>query len=197
MNYGDIPDYYPQGKTTRQLRKRRNISVLTGYEVVGLVPNNEFSTARSPIFTELSQTKRPSALVLVELTPEGMYNCQSIIGKLRKQHNIEYIAFRSSYTPSDYPCKGAYSKDPEFHNELSQDMILSKQADNTRQNALSNILGSVRGSIYSKVSLFRSTPGTPNATSFVFGKKKDDEPLWSISGARYFPENMILIIYNF
>ncbi len=191
LSYGDIPDYYPQNITNRDLSKRQKISMLTDYEVVGLVPiRRDLLISAHPVFTELTQTKRRSALVLVELTPEAMYNCQSIIDKLRKQHNIEYIAFRSSYDPSDYPCKGTYSKDPEFHNERSRDMILSKQADNTANRLLVEILGGyARSPGYPPVSLFNS--------SFVFGKNKDGEPLWSISGAYEFPKNVILIIYNF
>ncbi len=170
--------------------------MLTDYEVVGLVPiKKDLSPAQT--LAELSQIKRRSALVLVELTPEGMYNCQSIIDKLRKQHNIEYIAFRSSYDPSDYPCKGSYSKDPKFHNKLSKDMILSKQADNTNNNSLGNILATAFQSEYLKVSLPHSYRVDLSTFYFVFRKNKVGEPLWAIHGAYEFPENVILIIYNF
>ncbi len=196
LSYGDIPDYYPRNKTNRDLSKRQKISMLTDYEVVGLAPIKKDLSPYSAL-AELIQTKRRSALVLVELTPEGMYNCQSIIDKLRKQHNIEYIAFRSSYYPSDYPCKGTYSKDPEFHNELSRDMILSKQADNINNNSLGNILGWAAHSTYPKVSLPHSYQVDLSTFYFVYRKNKVGEPLWSIHGAYEFPENVILIIYNF
>ncbi len=120
LSYGNIPDYYhpllnDNGKNT----KKQKISVLSDYQVTGLLTSTiPFHLASSTEkkeanFNKLYKDNRRKALVAIGLTSEGMDNCQSLIGKLLKHPNVIQIAFQGQRSDtlaplSEYPCTGIY-----------------------------------------------------------------------------------------
>ncbi len=123
LSYGNIPDYHPpllndNGKST----KKQKISVLSDYQVTGLAPGIKYFPGQlnsAPYNKEIYIPNRRRALVAIELTSEGMDNCQSLIRKLLKHPNVIQIAFQGY--KSDFRgslntslCLGVYPNDKKI-----------------------------------------------------------------------------------
>ncbi len=123
LSYGNIPGYYPPLLNTGSETKKQKISVLTDYQVTGLVPSSSPHPSISGVQThynkEIYIPNRRKALVAIELTSKGMDNCQSLIGKLLKHPNVTQIAFQGyrsdfRYRSYTYLCRGVYGNDTKF-----------------------------------------------------------------------------------
>ncbi len=131
--------------------------------------------------------------MVIELSTEAMYNCQSIIGKIRRHPNIEYIVVTGSKPSGQaiHPCLGLYSSDPEFHEVRGALSILSKKSDSKKERP-SPLSPGRDGIEYPDLYLFKSY------TIAVFEISENTDLKFETYPVRTgTPKNLVFITYNF